>query len=648
MGAPARHPSSWLWALAAVLIFSLALLWPRTAWSQIADVELDASTSAGLVEVGESFHITLKVLSTRSIRATNPQLRIPVGMSASAPRVAPALIMHWGGGGSMVKRGINATWRVVAKKVGMFNIAPPTVVVDGQITTAGNTMRVKVVAAGQKPKADPLDPFSNFPTPFSKLFKDLRRRRAPNELFIDEDVKSYDDIGPLGRKLMLRSAPDEYLFLRLVPSKKQLVVGEQLTLSWYVYFRVSHKGGIDHEPPMPDFMRIALESAPGVVTDKVVTSVAGKVWFARRVNQTAVFPLRAGNLRTGVFSGEYRVPYLRNRTINRSSNDVQVLVHEPPREGRPPGYRMGDVGRFRLQAKVDPRQTEVGESVSVQVTVEGRGALPNALRVPQRAGVEWLTPEKRDDINVQRGKVGGWRRFGYAVRLVDEGMVDLGIVKLPYYDPVLRRYRVARVRLGEVRVNKRRDGTKAVDLASDDGDRDTPFKTLAKPRTSMQPYAPSSRRPLAARTFWGLVLAPPLAILLLGAGVQGWGALRRRRRERKQDPATLAWRALAEAKRADDPKDTAAAAERALHLAIEAATSIKSRAVLLADLPDELEDRGVEPSLAEQVCEAFEACSSLRFDPTADEEHSSALIKRNKRLVKRLLRVRSSGPEEED
>ena len=305
------------------------------------------------------------------------------------------------------------------------------------------------------------------------------------------------------------------------------------------------------------------------------------------------------------------------------------------------------MGRFRLSAKVEPRRTEAGESVSVQVTVEGRGALPNALRLPRRTGVEWLTPEKRDDTNVERGKVGGWRRFGYAVRLLDEGMVDLGIVKLPYYDPGQRSYRVARVRLGEVRVDKRRDGTSAAELASDEGDRDTPFKTLAKPRTSMQPYSPASRRPLGVRSFWGLVLTPPLAILLLGGVAQGWAALRRRRRQRKQDPATLAWRALTEAKRADDPKDTAAAAERALHLAIEAATSIKSRAVLLSVLASALVAKGVDEQLAEDVCEALEACSSLRFDPSIDEQHAGALVKRNKRLVKQLLRVRSNGEKEQ-
>ena len=82
-------------------------------------------------------------------------------------------------------------------------------------------------------------------------------------------------------------------------------------------------------------------------------------------------------------------------------------------------------------------------------------------------------------------------------------------------------------------------------------------------------------------------------------------------------------------------------------MAIEAATSIKSRAVLLSVLASALVAKGVDEQLAEDVCEALEACSSLRFDPSIDEQHAGALVKRNKRLVKQLLRVRSNGEKEQ-
>ena len=99
----------------------------------------------------------------------------------------------------------------------------------------------------------------------------------------------------------------------------------------------------------------------------------------------------------------------------------------------------------------------------------------------------------------------------------------------------------------------------------------------------------------------------------------------------------LAKRALAEAKSADDPKDAAAAVERALHLAIEAASGIKSRGVLQADLEDKLAEAGLDEQLAAQAVAVLGRCSALRFDPAPDEDAAATLGDDGNQAVKALL-----------
>jgi hypothetical protein len=619
----------------------LLVLLPRVARAQ-DEVEVSANLSSQVVEVGEPFVVELNALSGGRVGFSDPMLRLPAGLSAGPPAIGPKMLVQMGTGGSMFRRGITARWRISAGAVGSYTIPPPTVRADGRVMATDNALRVTVVEPGRKPQQhNPFDPFgtgSPIDDPFNDLFNQLNKR-PKHDLIVDESV-DFDSLGAMGRKLALPRADDAYLFLRLVPDKTSAVIGEQITLRSYQYFRVSNDRTDPREPPLTDFVRVPLDDAPGQ-SQRVTTSVGGRLWFVVEIDRMAIFPMRAGETHTGTLSAQFRVPYLRNQTISRVSNDVVIDVREPPLAGRPPGYRLGDVGRFDLFAEVTPRETPAGESVSVTVRVEGRGALPPQLKLPERTGVEWLTPVKQDATDVQNGKVGGWRTFGYAVRIVEPGQIDLGHIELPFYDPDQREYRVARVALGKVTARPKKNGTAAAaDVEDPEAD---PFKAMAKHRRILGDYSPPLTRAPDRRLFWIALATPALAIVLVGLASRAAVALRRRHAARRAHPERLARDALREMSRAPEPKDAAAAGERALHHAIEAATRLKSRGVLLEVLPDELRKCGIEEPLIEEVQATLSECATLRFDPTASSERGDELSLRVKKTVKALL---GSEPEE--
>jgi hypothetical protein len=149
-----------------------------------------------------------------------------------------------------------------------------------------------------------------------------------------------------------------------------------------------------------------------------------------------------------------------------------------------------------------------------------------------------------------------------------------------------------------------------------------PFANLGGARRSIGAWSPASRTSWLGRSWiFGVIAAPPLAIMFALAGARAGRSLKKRRLDGKSAPATLAKEALREAKEAKKKGDASAEAsalERALRHSIEDVTGLKSRGVTADALPAELERRGASAAGAKEVAEALAACDAARFDPLGD------------------------------
>jgi BatD DUF11 like domain len=612
-----------LWLLLACFVF---LIPAHVAWAQAAKVT--CGLTADVAEVGEGFYVELRAEVPGNGNAGSPGFVAPSSFSVSGPSTSSTgFSLSFGQGPSKMRRTFTARWFVIGNTVGTYDIRAPTVIVDGKVVTASGSLRVKVVAQGQGPKKARPKPRTGAFGGFGSFFGG---NSSPSWDDGTDDAEPRE-LEPKARKLVLDSAPDPNLFLTLVADRQEAMVGEQVTLTAYAYVRqIRLTRQTSREPAFADFVRMDM----GEMSERALTTLVGNQrWQVQPVTRWAVFPLRAGKLSTGTWGITAR-RRVGATSIERSSNDVIIDVREPPLDGRPASYRIGDVGRFKLSAEVRPRDTSVGETVAVKVKVQGRGMLPSSLQVPAREGIEWLDPEKKESIGLRGGKIGGWRSFGYAVRLRDAGKVDLGTIELTYWDPVYRRYDTTAVELGHVRVAPAKGGAAT---APADEKREDPFAELAKARSKANAFEPTGEGGIEPMWLWALVLTPPLGVALSQLGVRAAVTARRRRRDRKEDPAQLAKKALAEAKAAGDPKDAAAAIERAIHLALEAATGIKSRGVLQSELEGKLVAAGLDTERAAATLAILERCSALRFDPSPDDDAATTLGTDGRAAVKALL-----------
>jgi hypothetical protein len=616
---------------------------PQAARGQASNLDLSAKASAREVEVGEVFTIQLKALTDKGgDPPSEPELRAPAGFTVSGPQVSTQSFMQFGTGGTSVKTGIGATWQLIATAAGTYTIPGPTVLFRGKRVRA-ERIPIEVVAATGRPRR-PQSPFLlpggpspgnifNIPWPFG----------GPDKAEEEEE----EEPSSAGRELAMPKAPDANLFLRTVVDKKSAVVGEQIALSFYIYHRVDFEMTERREAPLSDFVRVPLLKNPG--TDPPVIAVAGGRRYAvRLLDRIAIFPVRAGELHTGSMSARFTGRRIGSRVL-KLSDDVTINVTEPPQDGRPAGYALGDVGQFSLSATVQPKKINQDGSVAVTLRVNGTGNFPQALRVPERTGLEWSDPEKRESIEPVNGKIGGWRSFGYVVRVKESGMVDLGDVELAYWDPVAQRYDVAKAALGTLEVKPVAPSPlgSAQPGAGAGGDKPEAdaFATLPSIRPALAAYTPPSPPLLDGARLWWVLAAPPLLFGIFTAASTAARAIGKRRAQVKTSPLTLAERALRDAEQAEakgDAKEVAAALERALHHAMDHATALKARGVLLHDLPGELTQRGLDADLAKRSCEILSSCETIRFDPNASPEAIKDLRERAEAITRDLTRRKAA------
>lgn len=598
--------------------------------------QVTAEVSEPEVEVGEAFTVQLKAMSETNETVSSPELRPPAGFSISGPMISTQTFMQFGTGGRRMTSGIGATWSLVASSPGTFTIPAPSVEWNGQRLRA-TPLSIKVVPQGTKPRRPGgfLFPGGNPGSPFGGNWP------------FHFDLEDPDDLASPEPSLSLPRAPANDVFLHAVADKTRAVVGEQVTISIYRYSQPRAFTGNPGPSPMTfqDFLRYPLLEG-GAQTTQHATA-GGRTFRVRLIDRYAVIPLKAGRLQTGSYVESYVSPN-RRTTFKRSSEDLTIVVSEPPTKNRPVGYRLGDVGHFQISALVQPRKITEGGSVAALIKVTGSGNFPTSLNLPEKTGVEWLDPEKKEQIEAKNGEIAGFRSFGHVVRLTRPGTVDLGTIELPYWNPRSRRYEVARTALGTVEVLPSPTGPSAPSGAPTSTPTDAPttqdpFKTLPEPRRALSAFNPPSETTLLPGAAFPLALALPPFLAIAGIAAADFARRARSRlAERKTSPRTLAQAALSDAKRArkaGDDRAASAAVERAVVLAIEAASGVKARGVLKEALAAELTSKGLPEGVAKRAQETLAACDRSRFDPLAAADVDLAQAES---LVADLLRTKAS------
>ncbi len=585
------------------------------AHAQQRGAEVRADVDQDTVAVGDVVRLHLKALSSEAV-PVDPKPGATTGFTLHGPSVFPSTSVMIMNGVRTDRRGIDVTWTLRADRPGTFRIGPASVAIGGT-RVMGRPIMVTVLPPG---KAPPQRPRSIFDFPSTPNPMDPFKGLIPNLPGLEAEPAD-DVMAPTDPKLALEAPRGQTAFLHAVIDKTAAVVGEQVTLSVYLYEDPNERGSEYndiHEVTAGDFLKRTLleNDAQSVPIGNAI--VGGRLWTVKIARKSALFPLKVGDLEIGPMT--LALTRASGTSPQRESEKLHVQVREPPMAGRPAGYVVGDVGRFELSADVTPRDTERGDAVGVTLELSGTGNLPATLPMPARAGLEWLDPEVHEKLGATRAdKFGGKRTFSYVLRVKREGAVDLGEVTLPYWNPEQKIYEVARARLGSLTV---RPGAASVTAAEAPPDAlpglPAMQTTRALPRRRATHVADS---PL----FWFGLGASPLAFALVSGARAATRRIRKARSERATSPVTeMKERTVAAeaACKADGARHGDAAIARALESALIACVGVNVRAATGDALATELVAGGVAADDARAIQDVYRACEAARFspDPSPAEE----------------------------
>ncbi len=594
----------------------LAWLFALMALSGVARAskpEVTAQLDTDVVGEGDEVRLTLQAFSDEG-PPQNPSPGSTSGFTVVGSSSGPSQSVMIQNGRISRKQGLNTTWTLRATRQGTFTLGPCTVTIAGTRYST-QTLRVNVVAPGQAPqRVDPFDPFGmGSPLdPFRRLLDNFPQAVQPQQPSTDP-------------RLALDAPRGKFAFLHSSVDKISAVVGEQVTLAVYLYVEAAEREAElndVHEASADDFVKRSLVEDDAGDKNLQTALVGGAVYHVKLLRKWALFPLKTGDLEIGPMSltlsrrrgGGRGAP---NVDQLRQSETLSVHVTEPPLAGRPPGYVVGDTGHFALSAETSPRDIEQDGAVGVTLDLSGTGNLPSSITPPARAGIEWLAPEMHEKMSPVSGdRYGGKRTFAFVVRLHKSGLVDMGEITLPYYNPETRAYGVARATLGVVNV---RPGTAAAPSAEPAFD---PFAGLPPAREKLAPPRAGPTHLADTPLFWLGLAATPLAYAFLATGQALVRRVRDARAAKAASPETdlkARMAAAAQACRGTDSRAADAAVARALHAATIAKVGINVRDAEGPEVSRRLAGAGVDGELARRVEELIRDCEAARFSPEAAE-----------------------------
>jgi hypothetical protein len=600
-----------LWML---LVALATTLWASAALAQSTPqvrVDVDQET----VGVGDTVTVVMNTTSTESM-PQDPRLGPAPGFNVRGQNESPTQTHIVINGNRSDRYTLTVEWALQAQRQGTFTLGPPSIVVGSSRFTA-QPFKIHVVAAGQAPPRRPKAP-QGMQSPFGFSPFDPWKALMPGFDGLDQEPPT-PSAPATDPKLSLDAPRGSVYFLHATVDKTNAVVGEQVTFSVYEYLDVgATDAAIDEDArdaQVPDFVKHPLqrEDQDGVLAG--YAAVGGHTWVVKLVRRWALFPLKSGDL----VIGPMRETMVRPRAVAgqpRTTEELHVHVTEAPAAGRPSGYSLGDVGHFALAAQVQPRQVDAGGAIGVHVELSGTGNLPGTLVPSAREGVEWLAPEVHDDLGpAGHDLYGGKRSFDFVVRINKPGAVDLGTLAVPFWDPDLKKYDVARAVLGSVQVAATPGVTPAAEAA------EPVLPGLPAQRDTLQGDPPHRQHADDSVLFWLLGVASwPLAFAAAAGGRVVARRVQRAWQSRRASPATDLKERVALAHAACEGKD-ARQADAAIARALEAATVVHAgvsvRAAVGGEIVDRLERAGVGRDAATSVAELLRECEAARFAPDA-------------------------------
>lgn len=268
--------------------------------------------------------------------------------------------------------------------------------------------------------------------------------------------------GSGGEEIVSEDTESNPIFLRIIPSRREVYLGEQFVSGLKVYTRVSTRpASAAKDIPYEGFYKNTLDA------DELAQrqNIDGEQYATQVIQRHILIPQKTGNLVIEPYESEWTIPQRVQRPrsnnlfdsffddpffdnvqevpVNLATRPVTIRVKPLP-QGAPDGFT-GAVGEFTMNASLSNDEIAVNEAISLKITIRGSGNIP-LLGEP-----EVNLPLDHDLYDVNRSlntstagnRISGSVTFEYPIVARHAGRFRIAPIRFAWFDPGSEQYRSA-------------------------------------------------------------------------------------------------------------------------------------------------------------------------------------------------------------
>ena len=252
---------------------------------------------------------------------------------------------------------------------------------------------------------------------------------------------------------------ENYLFVKAIPDKQRVVVGEQVIVSYKLFKGVEYRDiGLEKNPTFEGFwneeFELPKQQQPGA---EVVNGVRYQTFlikkvalFAQQPGKCEIAPIelqaqvllknqRRSNDPFDIFNDPFFSQY-KTANVKFKSNPVTITV--APLPANAPASFSGAVGKYNFAAAVDKKSVKAGDAITLKIAISGTGNIklvaPPKPTLP--TDIESYDPKISEEITRDAGVVRGKKMAEYLLIPRNQGERAIEPLVFTYFDLDKRQY----------------------------------------------------------------------------------------------------------------------------------------------------------------------------------------------------------------
>ncbi|MFH2010326.1 MAG: BatD family protein [bacterium] len=435
----------------------------------------------------------------------------------------------------------------------------------------------------------------------------------------------------------------EQIFVQVVPDKLKAYVGEQVTITWYLYSKTdmaAQHNAVKTTATTDSFFSEEIPFRSKLITHQTIKN---QVYTVKPIARRALFPLKSGRLRVGALSVEAFIDYYTKMV--RSSAEVFIESVPLPTTNVPPGFHAKNVGTFRVTADVDSPTVDARSATAFKVIVQGSGFL-HGLKVDklkQLDGFKVRFAGQKTEM-ASTVQLSGKHILEYVLIPARVGTLTVPPICFPHFNPHASRFVTACSRALKITVTgSLPSGAGGLATAG----RDNELRRRLKPilQGSQLRDRKVWRLHRVRWLLWPVLLLPVMAVFGLVLVRQIRSTLDRdteaRRRRQARGHARRRLRLAASYLKNSDHVGFFTEIANVIHELLSARLGARIQGLTAVELKDQLEHCSMPSALQERILSDLEVCDFARFAPAAAQEQEMLdVLQRTRKLISDIERAK--------